>query len=312
MRLGSMLATVALVLAACGGSGQTAPSDSPHDASSAPSAPVSESPEREASSERLTAHPRDERGAPLGFYEYLPPGDGSGEPPPLLVFVHGLGQSGDGTARGLDALVATGIPQLVHNDMWPASRPFVVLAPQHDAPSDEAHYQQCEEGPTWGPCVLAIQHELGHPQDGSLCMTATELHDFIAWAIDSYEVDPERVYLTGLSCGAFASFEYVAEYGAAQIAAMVVIAGDGRPAWAAAGCELGQVAIWGFHGDADEDITHAGTVDPITSLQECPEPPRREVALTVYSGADHDSWTQTYDLSAGHDIYEWLLRYTRP
>lgn len=309
MRLASAPAIAALVLAACGGPGQAAPSDGPAGASSTPSVHTSEAPESEGSSQRLTAHHRDEGGAPLGYYEYLPPGYGSGEPPPLLVFVHGIGENGDGTNRGLDSILVTGVPELIDDDMWPGLLPFVVLAPQHDAPTDEDHYQECEEGPTWGPCVLAIQHELAHPPEGSLCMTPTELHDFLAWAIDTYDVDPERVYLTGLSCGAFASFEYVAEYGATQIAAMVVIAGDGRPAWAAVGCDLGQVAIWGFHGDADDLITLAGTVDPITSLKDCPEPPRRDTALTVYPGIGHDSWTRTYDLSAGNDIYAWMLQH---
>jgi hypothetical protein len=27
----------------------------------------------------------------------------------------------------------------------------------------------------------------------------------------------------------------------------------------------------------------------------------------IYPDADHDSWTRTYSLSAGHDIYAWLL-----
>ena len=32
------------------------------------------------------------------------------------------------------------------------------------------------------------------------------------------------------------------------------------------------------------------------------------IKLTVYPDADHsDVWTPTYDGSAGHDIYEWLL-----
>jgi hypothetical protein len=33
--------------------------------------------------------------------------------------------------------------------------------------------------------------------------------------------------------------------------------------------------------------------------------------MTVYPGVDHDSWTRTYDLSAGHDIYAWMLDQTR-
>ena len=51
-----------------------------------------------SSSERLTAHPAGSTAAPLGYYEYLPPGYGEGEPSPLLVFLHGFGESGDGSA----------------------------------------------------------------------------------------------------------------------------------------------------------------------------------------------------------------------
>lgn len=34
-----------------------------------------------------------------------------------------------------------------------------------------------------------------------------------------------------------------------------------------------------------------------------------EMELTVYPNADHDAWTRTYDLSAGHDVYGWLLEH---
>lgn len=307
----SIVATLALVLTACGPSGSGGQSQggaSPSPTQSAPSSSESS----EGSSRRLTPRPIGETGAPLGYYEYLPPGYGDDEPRPLLVFVHGKDEHGDGSATDLDRLLRTGIPELVHNDRWPDARPFVVLAPQHGEPADDAPYATCEEGETWGPCVLALQHELGHPADGSLCMTPTELHDFLTYAIATYDVDPERVYLTGLSCGAFASFEYAAEYGASQIAAMVVIAGDGRPAWEASGCGLGQVAIWAFHGDADDLVSVQGSIEPISRLMECPAPPRRDVELTVYPGIGHDSWTRTYDLAVGHDIYEWLLRYSLP
>ncbi|MCX7554433.1 hypothetical protein OS175_11115 [Marinicella sp. S1101] len=36
-----------------------------------------------------------------------------------------------------------------------------------------------------------------------------------------------------------------------ELAAMVSIAGDGRAAFNAAGCALGTVPLWAFHGDAD-------------------------------------------------------------
>jgi predicted peptidase len=305
------MAVLTLVLAACTAQQSTEPTDdgavSPPTASPPASAQASQRP-----SERFMPRPRGESDAPLGYYEYLPSGYGDGEPRPLLVFVHGLGESGDGSEAELGRLLATGIPQLIRADRWPDDRPFVVLAPQHDEPADDAAYDACERGRSWGPCVLRQQHELGHPADGSLCMTPTELHDFLRYAVANYDVDHERVYLTGLSCGAYASFEYAAVHGARDVAAMVLIAGDGRPAWEAVGCDLGQIAIWGLHGDADSEIAPDGTVEPMSSLMDCPAPPRRDVELTVYPGVGHDSWTRTYDGTAGHDIYEWLLRFSHP
>ncbi len=118
------------------------------------------------------------------------------------------------------------------------------------------------------------------------------------------------MYLTGLSCGGFAAYEYAAAYGAEQIAAMVPIAADARSAWETAGCELGNIPIWAFHGDADDVVEPADHIDPITALMECALPVRMDVELTVYPGVDHDSWTRTYDLSAGNDIYDWLLGFS--
>jgi hypothetical protein len=50
----------------------------------------------------------------------------------------------------------------------------------------------------------------------------------------------------------------------------------------------------------------------MSSLIGCPAPPRRDAILTVYPGVGHDSWSRTYDGSAGHDIYGWLLMQRRP
>jgi predicted peptidase len=211
----------------------------------------------------------------------------------------------------LELMLATGIPQLIADDDWPGERPFVVLAPQHGVPQDVAPYAPCDGVEHGGSCAMAIQHDLGHPQDGSICMTPDEIHDFLSYAIANYDVDTDRVYLTGLSCGAYGAWEYLAKFGGSQIAAMVPIAGEGRPAWDAAKCSLGEIPIWAFQGDADDVVDPAGSIDTITNIKACP-PPNRDAELTVYPGVDHDSWSATYDMSAGHDIYDWLLRFTVP
>jgi len=229
------------------------------------------------SSTRQTERPLGSTAAANGFHEYLPPGYGDGTPRPLLVFWHGLGENGNGTTE-LSRVLNNGPPRIIRDDRWPADRPFVVLSPQHG---------------------------------GGGCPSASEIHDFIAFAMGAYAVDPARIYLTGLSCGAIGSWDYLGTYLDEQIAAMVVIAGDGRGAWSRAMCELGRVAIWGFHGDADPTVSPQGTIEPTTSLMACPSPPRRELQVNIYPGVGHDSWTRTYDLSAGHDIYAWLLTQRR-
>ena len=281
----------------------------PDAASSPPASPPSSA--AAASSERLTARPIGSREANLGYYEYLPPGYSDGQPRPLLVALHGVDGSGNGSPLELDNLFETGIPDLIRSDAWPADRPFVVLVPQHDFPVSDERYAPCAGTALFGSCLMELQHRAGHPPDESLCMTPSELHAFLSYAIAEYDVDPERVYLTGLSCGAFAAYEYAATYGAEQITAMVPIAGEARPAMQAAGCTLGEVAIWAFHGDRDDVNDVQGTIEPMNDLMDCPGVPEPSVRLTVYAGVDHDSWTRTYDLSANHDIYEWFLGITK-
>jgi poly(3-hydroxybutyrate) depolymerase len=321
-RLKSVLA-ILLLTAGCAGSPPAttpAPTDAatpapPSPGVSAEASPLPTATERWQSSTALIARPAAESGTALGYFEYLPPNYGDGEPSPLLVFLHGLDENGDGTEAELKRLLATGIPELIEGDEWPADRPFVVLAPQHpgtaeDEMSDNELYAACFERPLPGDCAFTIQSRNGHPEENSICHRPAGVHEFIAYALTTYDVDPERVYLTGLSCGGYAAFEYAAEHGASQIAAMVPIAGEGRLAWDRVGCALGDVPIWAFHGDADDDVSPAGSIEPLSNLADCPS--AEDHMLTIYPGVGHDSWTRTYDLSAGNDVYTWLLGFTRP
>ncbi len=76
---------------------------------------------------------------------------------------------------------------------------------------------------------MQVQHDLDNAQP-AFCTTPDEVHDFIDFAVANYNVDPARVYVTGLSCGAYGIWEYLAKYhDDLQVAAAVPIAGDGRP-----------------------------------------------------------------------------------
>lgn len=219
-------------------------------------------------------------GASMGYLEYLPRGYGNGRSP-LLITLHGSGQNGAGDGASLGDLYELGIPRLIRNGSWPDERPFVVLAPQHTVRS---------------PAV---------------CITPDEIGAFVDFAVNHYDVDPGRIYLTGLSCGAIGGWNYLAHDLGQTVAAAVLIAGGGYGGVDEAGCALGQVPIWAFHGALDDVVPARYDINSIARLQQCTDPPPVDARLTVYPQADHDSWTRTYDLSAGYDIYDWLLGYSR-
>ncbi len=210
---------------------------------------------------------------PNGYWEYLPEDYENTTASPLLIFYHGISQNGNGSSE-LNLLLQYGPPRLINEGNWASEHPFVVLSPQHG---------------------------------GVLCPSANEINTFIQFAKTHYDIDSSRIYLTGLSCGAIGIWSYLGQYLNTDVAAAAPIAGDGKAAWESQGCNLAQLAIWAFHGDADPTVSVSGTNIPMDGLLECSKPPAKETIKTIYPGVAHNSWTQTYDGSAGHDIYYWLL-----
>lgn len=229
----------------------------------------------------LVVRPVGEDGAPLGYLEYLPPSYGEGTPHPLLVYVHSAGSPGGGTAASLGSVTSEGIPLLIDRQGWPADRPFVVLAPQYGVAAAESD-----------------------------CAIEADLHRFLGFAMERYHVDRQRVYLTGISCGAIGIWDYLATHGDDVVAASVPIAGHAEWALERAGCErLAQAPVWAFHGALDEIVPTVHIEGPLETIRSCPGADPTEMLLTVYPDADHDAWTRTYDGSAGHDVLGWLLEH---
>ncbi|HEY2728343.1 MAG TPA: hypothetical protein VGK52_00285 [Polyangia bacterium] len=267
--------------AAAGGTGDAA-------AERADAPPVDAGP----SSTRQTARTLGTAGAPNGYLEYLPPGYDGSSAAPLLVFWHGIGEDGNGTTD-LQKLVAWGPPKIIANDKWSAARPFIVLSPQYTATS-------------------------GQIAPGAGCPSGATIDAFFTWALAHYKVDAKRVYLTGLSCGAIGSWDYLTSHRDVVAAAVVLSGNPGDPAqassaWKRVGCPLGAVALWAFHGDADPTVPYAPEHDTLQDIIACPAPPRREARFTDIPGGGHEIWDPVYDLSGGRgDIYAWMLTNAKP
>ena len=121
----------------------------------------------------------------LQYYLYYPPGydDSASEPYPLLLFLHGGGESG----QDLETLKTGGPPKMLAEGH---EFPFLILAPQNP------HEKQW-----WN--VRAVKQLLD-----------TVVHN--------NRVDPGRIYLTGLSRGGSACWEMAVQYPETFVAMAVV------------------------------------------------------------------------------------------
>ena len=257
----------------------SAPTESP-----TPAPTPTPSPSPVAWPEGITAHPADSASNDVGLLSYLPPsyGEDDGVEWPLLVFLHGSGEYGDGSEAQLPRVLINGIPSMIAAGEWPAELPFIVLMPQ---------YSFAEAN---GPCALN-----------------DEVESVIEWADRTYRIDPARIYLTGISCGAIGVLDYLASSQERRVAATVPISSapytGPNLATVRGGCAIARTPTWFFHGAKDDIVPVHYVEDAVTELHACTDPPPDELELTIYPDADHDAWTRTYDGSAGNDVYAWLL-----
>jgi predicted peptidase len=208
-----------------------------------------------------TAHTFRRDGHALRYLLYLPEGyDPGGEAWPLLLFLHGAGERGD----SLDLVKAHGPPRLVEEGH---AFPFLLVSPQQPP------------GAWWDPAALAAL-----------------LDDVEA----RHRVDPDRVYVTGLSMGGFGTWA-LAILQPDRFAAIAPVCGGGE---AEGVCAIRDVPAWAFHGALDSVVPLARSAEMVDALYACGGNPR----FTVYPEADHDSWTETY---ANPTLYEWLLSHRR-
>ena len=126
------------------------------------------------------------------------------------------------------------------------------------------------------------------------------LSALVDYILDELPVDRQRVYLTGLSLGGFATWE-LALRRPEVFAAIAPICGHGKPSHAA---KLKTMPVWAFHGAKDPVVSLRGMADMINALYQAGGNPR----FTVYPDAEHDSWTDTY---SNPELYKWMLSHRK-
>ena len=233
----------------------------------------------------------------MGYLEYLPPNyETENKNFPLLIYLHGSGEDGDGSPASLEKVKSWGPPSHIasgHNMCFTINGTeecFIVISPQI-----VSSYH------TWPRFVAAlIDHILEGP--------------------DKYKVDPNRIYLTGLSRGGVGVYSFAGDpiYNRPnKLAAIAPISCLLEYPTDACLISSREIPVWAFHGKEDTVVPYSFGLHAFNSVQDCDNPrPVADIVFTTYEndGKYHDAWIPAYDTSHKYhnpNLYEWFLQHSR-
>lgn len=183
---------------------------------------------------------------------------------PLILFLHGSGERGN----DLQLLKKHGPPKMLKEyPKWEFADQLIVVSPQ------------CPVGENWNPLLL---------------------RDLLDEVSAKYPVDPDRVYLTGLSMGGFGTWE-LAQWFPERFAAVAPVCGGGDPGDVA---RLKEIPTWIFHGGRDPAVAIECAYEMVQAMRDV----HARVRFTVYPECGHFAWVPTYD---DPRFYQWLLEQRR-
>ena len=186
---------------------------------------------------------------------------------PMIVFLHGAGECGSDP----DVMLCHSIPKIFKNGhaaTCPDLR-VITLCPQ------------CPEDMVWDPILLHVK-------------------ELINKVIKEYNVDEDRVSLTGLSMGGFGSYQLAILF-PEMFSALAVCCGGGIEGLA---CCLGKMPVRLYHGLDDDDVPPIRAISLEKALKDAGNPPE----MFLYEGVSHNVWNIAYEKT---DCIEWLASQVR-
>ncbi|MFC1462819.1 sugar-binding protein, partial [Verrucomicrobiota bacterium] len=200
--------------------------------------------------------------APLKYWVELPAGV-TKEPSrkwPTILFLHGGGEEGAPVAH-LAGHTAVSCQRELKPDT------FIVIAPR------------CPAASAW---------------------SVPALEDLLDEVIAKYPIDADRLYLTGLSAGGYASWAMAAAC-PERFAAIVPLCGGGDPREVA---RFKDIPIWVFQGADDDAVPPERSREMVEALRSI----GGRVRYTEYPDVGHACWFAAYGTP---ELYYWLLEQVR-
>jgi predicted peptidase len=188
---------------------------------------------------------------------------------PVILFLHGIGQRGEGGFIPSDGAAAVFARQYLEQ------LPAVALFPQ------------CRKGRYW------------HNPDMER-MVLAELEQTRA----EFGADPKRLYLAGVSMGGFGAWHLAAEH-PGKFAAVISICG-GSPLttgdrFAPVARKVGRTPVWVFHGSEDRVVPVSESRRMVEALKSVEG---SRVRYSEYAGVGHNVWLNAV---AEPGLLPWLL-----
>ncbi len=220
----------------------------------------------------------------IGFYEYKPTDYAvqTSTNYPLIIFLHGIGERGNGTTD-LPSVLANAIPRYINsghpmrffwNGKWET---FLVLSPQLST---------------------------GYGDWQNFYVDA-----MLQYAKQNLRVDTNRIILTGLSLGGGGTWRYASSSvsNAKKFAAIAPVCGTCSMVNA---CSIAQanLPVSAFHAQNDGTVGVGCTTNGIQSINNCN--PAVKPLQTIYADGGHAIWDRAYDTVYNWqqpNIYEWML-----
>ena len=204
---------------------------------------------------------------------------GEGGRLPLVLFLHGAGERGDDN----EAQLVHGVKDLL---AWcgKEKQECVVVAPQ------------CPKGLWWsnldGNFKLPEKAKMKADPSWPMAMVLDVVKDLVKKG----GIDPDRIYVTGLSMGGYGSFDAICRW-PEFFAAAVPVCGGADPDQAG---KIRNIPMWVFHGEADRVVPPEMSRAMVAAVRKAGGKPK----YREYPGVGHNSWSATY---ADPKVWKWLF-----
>jgi predicted esterase len=227
----------------------------------------------------------DSDGHILRYRLFVPAGYTPDKKYPLILFLHGSGEAGTNNETQL----VGGGPAVFSHPILQAQYPSFVLCPQ------------IPPGAQWG---FGLRNNW--PPEA--------LFGLLGKVRKEFNVDEDRIYLTGLSLGGFGTWDMIGRY-PDLFAAAVPVSGAGDPSQVE---KFKNLPIWALHGTADHAVAFSGLMtrdkdlipgivgdaDMIAAIEKAGGHPK----FTVFKGQGHGIWPLAYNEPG---LYDWLFSQKR-